>query len=171
TWWVRAQTPSSMRADLVGLGVRLGWVSADEKEAPALAIVMERLRHEGEGILLIYDNAIEPSTLKPYLPRGGAARVLITSNAHAWRGVASPVEIRLWPTASVQTTSSREPAATKSGSPRWHCLKRSAACRSRTSKPRPTANGWRSHSQSIANVCKRRRQSCSIRDATPLPNI
>jgi tetratricopeptide (TPR) repeat protein len=98
TWWVRAQTPSSMRADLVGLGVRLGWVSADEKEAPALAIVMERLRHEGEGILLIYDNAIEPSTLKPYLPRGGAARVLITSNAHAWRGVASPVEIRLWPT-------------------------------------------------------------------------
>ena len=32
-----------------------------------------------------------------YLPRGGAAQVLITSNAHAWRGVAEPVEIRLWP--------------------------------------------------------------------------
>src|SRR5262249_7140940 len=28
---------------------------------------------------------------------GGAARVLVTSNAHAWRGVAEPVEIRLWP--------------------------------------------------------------------------
>ncbi len=27
------------------------------------------------------------------------ARVLVTSNAHAWRGVASPVEIRLWPPA------------------------------------------------------------------------
>ena len=86
-----------MRADLVALGVRLGWVGADDKEEPALAAVMERLRHEGEGILLIFDNAIDADALKPYLPRGGAARVLITSNAHAWRSVAEPVEIRLWP--------------------------------------------------------------------------
>ena len=97
TWWIRAQTEPTMRADLVALGVRLNWVAADEKEEPALAVVMERLRHEGEGILLIYDNAIDADGLKPYLPRGGAARVLVTSNAHAWRGVASPVEIRLWP--------------------------------------------------------------------------
>jgi tetratricopeptide (TPR) repeat protein len=86
-----------MRADLVGLGVRLGWVAADEKEEPALAAVMERLRHEGERVLLIFDNAIDANALKPYLPRGGAARVLVTSSAHAWRGVAQPVEIRLWP--------------------------------------------------------------------------
>ena len=86
-----------MRADLVALGVRLGWVGADDKEEPALAAVMERLLHEGEGILLIYDNAVDAGALKPYLPRGGAARVLVTSNAHAWRGVAAPVEIRLWP--------------------------------------------------------------------------
>jgi hypothetical protein len=57
---------------------------------------MERLRHEGGGILLIFDNAIDADALKPYLPRGGATKVLITSNAHAWRGVAEPVEIRLW---------------------------------------------------------------------------
>ena len=87
----------TMRADLVALGVRLGWVGADEKEEPALAAVMERLRHEGEGILLIFDNAMDADALKPYLPRGGAAQVLVTSNAHAWRGVAAPVEIRLWP--------------------------------------------------------------------------
>lgn len=73
-----------------------GW-AADEKEEPAVAVVLERLRHEGEGILLIFDNAIDASKLKPYLPRGGAAQVLVTSNAHAWRGVAEPVEIRLWP--------------------------------------------------------------------------
>jgi tetratricopeptide (TPR) repeat protein len=97
TWWLRAQTEITLRADLVGLGIRLGWVGADEKEEPALAAVMERLRHEGEGILLIYDNAIGADSLKPYLPRGGTAKVLVTSNAHAWRGVAAPVEIRLWP--------------------------------------------------------------------------
>ncbi len=97
TWWIRAQTESSMRADLAALGVRLGWVAADEKEEPALAAVGERLRHEGEGLLLIFDNALDAASLKRYLPKGGAARVLVTSNAHAWRGVAAPVEIRLWP--------------------------------------------------------------------------
>jgi hypothetical protein len=49
TWWIRAQTEATMRADLVALGVRLGWVAPDEKEEPALAAVMERLRHEGRG--------------------------------------------------------------------------------------------------------------------------
>ena len=97
TWWIRAQTADGMRADLTALGVRLGWIAADEKEEPALAAVMERLRHEGEGVLLIYDNAIDAEALRPFLPRGGAARVLVTSNAHAWRGLAEPVEIRLWP--------------------------------------------------------------------------
>jgi tetratricopeptide (TPR) repeat protein len=97
TWWIRAQSEPTMRADLVALGVRLGWIPPGEKEEPALAAVMERLRHEGEGILLIFDNAIDADALKPYLPRGGSARVLVTSNAHAWRGVAEPVEIHLWP--------------------------------------------------------------------------
>jgi tetratricopeptide (TPR) repeat protein len=99
TWWIRAQTESTMRADLVGLGVRLKWVAADEKEEPALAAVMERLRLEGSGIMLIYDNAIDAEDLRAYLPRGGAARVLVTSNSHAWRGIAEPVELRVWPSA------------------------------------------------------------------------
>ena len=97
TWWIRAQAETTLRADLVALGIRLSWVGPDDKEEPALAAVMERLRHEGEGILLIFDNAIDANSLKPYLPRGGAAKVLVTSNAHAWRGVAAPVDIRLWP--------------------------------------------------------------------------
>src|SRR5439155_8055396 len=97
TWWLRAESESGMRADLVGLGVRLGWVMPDDKEEPALAVVSERLRHQGNGILLIYDNALSADAIRPYLPRGGAAKIIVTSNAHAWRGVAEPVEIRLWP--------------------------------------------------------------------------
>jgi tetratricopeptide (TPR) repeat protein len=97
TWWLRAQTEAGMRADLVALGVRLEWVGADDKEEPALLAVLERLRHEGEGILLVFDNAMDANALKPFLPRGGGAHVLVTSNAQAWRGVAAPVEIRIWP--------------------------------------------------------------------------
>ncbi len=97
TWWVRAQTTDSMRADLVSLGVRLGWVKPDQKEAPAFERVTERLRHEGEGLLIIYDNAIQADALKPFLPKGGAARVLVTSNAPAWGGLGEPIELKLWP--------------------------------------------------------------------------
>lgn len=97
TWWIRAQTEASMRSDLAALGVRLRWVGADEKEEEALATVMERLRHEGEGILLIFDNAPDARTIKPYLPRGGSGKILVTSNSHAWRNVAARVEIGLWP--------------------------------------------------------------------------
>jgi tetratricopeptide (TPR) repeat protein len=97
TWWIRAQTEPTMCADLVALGVRLGWVGADDEEEPALATVMERLRYEGEGVLLIFDNALDANALKPYLPTSGAVQVLVTSNAQAWRGVAAPVEIRIWP--------------------------------------------------------------------------
>src|SRR5262249_7810996 len=96
TWWIRAQTEAGMRADLVALGTRLRWVSADDKEDPALAAVMERLRHEGEGILLIFDNAVDAASLKPYLPRGGRSKIVITSNAHVWRQIATPVKISSW---------------------------------------------------------------------------
>jgi tetratricopeptide (TPR) repeat protein len=99
TWWVRARTADSMRADLVSLGVRLGWVEPDEKEAPAFEKVRERLRHEGEGLLIIYDNATQADALKPFLPKGGAARVLVTSNAPDWRSLAAPIELMLWPKA------------------------------------------------------------------------
>jgi hypothetical protein len=86
-----------MRADLVALGVRLNWVEADAKEAEALAEVKQRLGNEGEGFLLIYDNAIDVVSLNPYLPAGGAAQILVTSNSHAWRKVADPIELTLWP--------------------------------------------------------------------------
>src|SRR5260370_27813004 len=98
TWWIRAQTESTLRADLVALGIRLRWVHADDKEDPALAAVMERLRQENEGVRLVFGDAVDADAHEPYLPRGGAVRVLITSNAHAWRGVASPVQIRVLPT-------------------------------------------------------------------------
>jgi tetratricopeptide (TPR) repeat protein len=96
TWWIRAETEAGLRADLVALGIRLGWVGVDDKEEPAVEAMMERLRHDGEGVLLVFDNAVDARALKPYLPRGGGARVLVTSNSHAWREVAAPIEIAVW---------------------------------------------------------------------------
>jgi hypothetical protein len=146
TWWIRAQTESTMRADLAALGVRLGWVAADEKEEPALEAVRERLRHEGEGLLLIYDNAVDAASLKSYLPPAGGARVLVTSNARIWRG--------------------RKSAPTRRRYPR-----RSAACRSRRNRRRPIASGSTFRSPNTLGASRRRRRACSTTRRMRRPNI
>lgn len=97
TWWIRAQTEPTMRADLVALAVRLGWVAEDAAEEPALAAVFKGLRDEREGILLVYDNANNPDEIRKYLPRGGTTQIIVTSNAPNWGGVAAPMEIEVWP--------------------------------------------------------------------------
>jgi tetratricopeptide (TPR) repeat protein len=97
TWWIRAETEATMRADLVGLGVQLDWVAAEEREELAVTAVMGRLRHEGDSVLLVYDNANNADEIKPYMPRGGRAQIIITSNAPDWRDIAAPVQIEVWP--------------------------------------------------------------------------
>ena len=57
---------------------------------------MDGLQRDGQGILLIYDNAIDAAGLLPYLPKAGASRIIVTSNARAWRALAVPLEISLW---------------------------------------------------------------------------
>jgi hypothetical protein len=96
-WWIGAHEETSLRAGLIGLGIRLGWVGKETEAEPALTTVMERMRHDGDGLLLIYDNAMSADAIVRWLPRGGGARVIITSNDHAWRGVAEPVAIDVWP--------------------------------------------------------------------------
>jgi tetratricopeptide (TPR) repeat protein len=99
TWWIRAETESTMRADLVSLGVRLGWVAADAAEEVAINATLAKLGEDGTGVLLIYDNANNSREIQKYLPRGGAARILVTSTAPDWRGVATQVDIEVWPDA------------------------------------------------------------------------
>jgi hypothetical protein len=95
-WQIRAQTEFGVRAGLAELGSRLGWVGAQDQEELAVAAVKNGMLHKGEGILLIYDNAIDVTTLEPYLPTGGAAQIIVTSNNHAWHKIAEPIEIRTW---------------------------------------------------------------------------
>jgi tetratricopeptide (TPR) repeat protein len=97
TWWIRAETDATMRADLVGLGVQLKWVAEDIPEETAVKVVLDRLPREGRDILLVYDNARSSRELASFLPRGAGPRIIITSHAPDWGGVASPVEIEVWP--------------------------------------------------------------------------
>ena len=120
-----------MRADLVALGVRLGWVGEEDKEEPAVAVAMERLRQEGEGVLLIFDNAMDADAIKPYLPRGGRSQILVTSNARAWRGVYGSDRNRdVWPNRSAPTIWSPGQAARRAHRRRGPVGSARRACRS-----------------------------------------
>jgi len=63
-----------MRAALVALGIRLGWIGVDNMGEAALETVMEHLRDEDRGVLLIFDNATDVDAVKSYLaaPRSSA---------------------------------------------------------------------------------------------------
>jgi hypothetical protein len=119
-----------MRADLVALGARLKWVAPDEKEEPALKTVIERLVHEGEGILLIYDNAVDADASSPICSRWLCPKrsVGCRSRTNRPRPIASGSNCRL--------------PNTQNGSPQFP-----PKCPMMLATPRPsttTASRWRS---------------------------
>jgi class 3 adenylate cyclase len=166
TWWIRAQTEPGMRADLVALGGRLGWVGLDDKEDRAVEVVMERLRHEGDGILLIFDNAVDADALKPYLPRGGAPMCWLPPMRIPGAGLQRWSKSVCGPRRSVRTTSSPALAARPSAPTPRRCPKFLAASRSPTSRQRPIASGSTSPLPNIASASRLRRRAFWMMHAT-----
>jgi tetratricopeptide (TPR) repeat protein len=97
TWWLSADSQASIHTALVSLGRRLRWVLPDQSDDIALPTVMEALANTAENILLIFDNAIEPAAILPFVPKAGHCKLLITSTWDAWRRDAQQIEIEPWP--------------------------------------------------------------------------
>jgi tetratricopeptide (TPR) repeat protein len=97
TWWISATTDQTIRAGLLSLGVRLRWVTSDVGEEIAVASVINRLADTADDVLLIFDDAIDPKALLPYLPKAGCCRILVTSNSDVWREHAAIIDINVWP--------------------------------------------------------------------------
>ncbi|MFZ5450209.1 MAG: FxSxx-COOH system tetratricopeptide repeat protein [Thermodesulfobacteriota bacterium] len=95
-WWVRAEDPLALAGDYAGLAVPLALpeAAAAEQEVQVTAVCQALGRRQ--KWLLIFDNAAEPQDLQGYVPQGGAGHVLITSRNPVWRGVAKPLDIKVW---------------------------------------------------------------------------
>jgi cellulose biosynthesis protein BcsQ len=113
-WWIPAAADASVRHSLMTLARRLGLPASEDAEV-TVATIMDRLRL-GDPVpnwLLVFDDAGEPETLKPYLPKG-PGRVLVTARSHSWRGVSSALEIGVFePAESVDFLRSRWPDLTE----------------------------------------------------------
>lgn len=91
--WVDAGDEASLLGGLAQVAVAAGVGTAGE-DARALADgVRHWLEADGERRLLVFDNAGDLDMLRPYVPAGGAAQVVITSSRQSVVGVGLPVPV------------------------------------------------------------------------------
>ena len=87
-WWIQAQEPAMLTADLAALAQALDLPEKDERDMRIVVEATIRALESKSGWLLIFDNAEDAESVKPFIPQGG--HVLITSRSSVWRGVAEP---------------------------------------------------------------------------------
>jgi hypothetical protein len=97
-WWIDAEQPATVAAQLVRLGRRLGLAEAADEPDAVVEAVFDHLRGRDRW-LLIYDNAEHPTSLAGLRPAAGGGHVLVTSRWPDWRARAQAVEVRVWPRA------------------------------------------------------------------------
>jgi tetratricopeptide (TPR) repeat protein len=94
-WWISAEHKDVIIASLAELGARIGASGGDDM-ALASAEVVQMLTSGTPTTrwLLVFDNADDPETLKPYFPAGGG-HILVTSRNQAWaqQGTSLPVDV------------------------------------------------------------------------------
>ena len=91
--WVNAEDPGGMLTGLAEVAAALGLEAGDAQAAGRA--VRHRLEADGDRCLLVFDNAVDAELLRPFLPAGGAARVIVTSNQQsvANLGTGVPVDV------------------------------------------------------------------------------
>jgi tetratricopeptide (TPR) repeat protein len=91
--WVNSEEPGGLLAGLAEVAAALGLEAGDGQAAGRA--VRHRLEADGERCLLVFDNAVDPGLLRPFLPAAGQCRVIITSNQQAVTnlGAGVPVDV------------------------------------------------------------------------------
>lgn len=93
-WWIPAERPEQIRQALIQLAERLHLQAGLETNI-AVPRVMEALRtgRPCRNWLLVFDNAEELETVRPFFPTDGPGRVLVTSRNAQWAQAARTVEV------------------------------------------------------------------------------
>ena len=91
--WVDAGSEAAVLAGLahVAAAARIGEAAGDAREAAVG--VRQWLEGDGARRLLVLDNAVDLDGLRPFLPAGGAAQVVITSSRRPASGMGTPVPV------------------------------------------------------------------------------
>ena len=90
-WWVNAEQAGLIGDQFAALGAALGCVQPGAGTEAVRAAVLADLHQWGRW-LLVFDNAENPTDVRPWLP-GGDGHVLITSRLRSWAEIGAPVEV------------------------------------------------------------------------------
>ncbi|MFB7447704.1 FxSxx-COOH system tetratricopeptide repeat protein [Streptomyces sp. NPDC056194] len=99
-WWIDAEQPAVIRAQLTMLAPELGLVPDPQSDTVARVLAALAAGAPHSRWLLVFDNAGRPNDVIPYLPSligdsGGTGRILITSRHAGWsdRVLATKVDV------------------------------------------------------------------------------
>jgi tetratricopeptide (TPR) repeat protein len=92
--WVNASDRGSLLAGLAGVAEALGLTPGRDGEAGA--VVRRWLEVGGDRCLVVFDDAADADVLRPFVPAGGAARVLITSDRRSVANLGASVEVEVF---------------------------------------------------------------------------
>ncbi|MDP2896514.1 MAG: FxSxx-COOH system tetratricopeptide repeat protein [bacterium] len=96
-WWIRAEEPAALAADLAALA---GPLNLPQKDATDQRVIIHAVRSwldAGQARwLLILDNARGPEELPEYLPQSRLGHLIITSRNPNWLSVAAPLSVQVW---------------------------------------------------------------------------
>lgn len=93
-WWINAEDPSLIDGQIALLGMALWpdqpWSEGDRPRMRALHHLANSTRW-----LLIFDNAVDPRTIRGYLPPG-PGHILITSRSSGWQDISDAHQIEVF---------------------------------------------------------------------------
>ncbi|AOS83621.1 hypothetical protein BIU88_05340 [Chlorobaculum limnaeum] len=95
-WWIRSEEPSTLASDYAALALELGLPEKEEANQAMVVQAVTRWLERNNNWLLIFDNARDAASIKPYLPRSASGHVLITSRNPDWRSVVNPLPVEVW---------------------------------------------------------------------------
>src|SRR3954447_8540414 len=96
--WLPAEEPATLAAAFTTLAAPLGLDPATPDQPALVAAIRARLERTPRW-LLVFDNATDPASLDPYLPRLGTGHVLVTSRRQDWGEAAGTLELDVLPEA------------------------------------------------------------------------
>ncbi len=92
-WWVRSEEPTTLAKDYADLAKAIDHPAKNLEDQKVVVDAVRRWLNEHDGWLLVFDNAEDRKSIKPYLPPNGRGHVIITSRNQLWDGLAKHLPI------------------------------------------------------------------------------